>query len=434
MKPETNPASQEPRQPGATNLERRVKRQAWAPEHDLFVVTAPGLEPICAHELINLGAEEAQPLPGGVLFRGRLDSLYAANLWLRSAGRVLLRLKDFRVRTWEDLLRQAAAVPWEVWLGAGAEVKVQVTLRQSNLRHEGRIAEEVLKSAASRLMSLGLKPPRSSSGPEVEDWEDELPDPDQAETPAPEPVADPAARPAQTILVRGVDRRASLSLDGSGQHLHRRGYRLAPGPAPLREDLAAALLILCDYRGEEPLLDPFCGAGTLPIEAGLIARRLAPGLARDFAFSAWPSFRAATWGHLCKQAQAAALAAPPQPIHARDISSPALEACRANLRRAGLEGQIEVERADFFNADPPPGPGLVVINPPYGHRLGSVRQAADLAQRIGQRLRQAYRGWRVGLVLYRPEWAADLGLTQVQTLAAPHGGLKVSLLRGQVPA
>lgn len=431
MKPENSPVSQEPRQTGATNLQRRVKRQAWAPEHDLFVVTAPGLEPVCAHELVGLGADEARAIPGGVLFRGRLDSLYAANLWLRTAGRVLLRLMDFRVRTWEDLLRQAAAVPWEVWLGAGSEVKVQVTLRGSNLRHEGRIAEEVLKSATSRLMSLGLKPPRLAGGG-FADLEDEPPDPDQADAAVPEP--DTAGQPTQTILVRGVDRRASLSLDGSGAHLHRRGYRLAPGPAPLREDLAAALLILCDYNGDQTLLDPFCGAGTLPIEAGLIARRLAPGLARDFAFTAWPSFREPTWRHLRQQAADAALAAPPSPIHARDVSAPALEACRANARRAGLEGQIEIQRADFFTADPPPGPGLVVINPPYGHRLGSVRQAADLTKRIGQRLRQAYPGWRVGMVLYRPEWAADLGLTQVQTLVAPHGGLKVSLLRGQVPA
>ncbi|MCA1988205.1 MAG: hypothetical protein LDL07_03535 [Desulfarculus sp.] len=427
MKPEQTLTRQDPRPPGATNLERRVKRQAWAPEHDLFAVTAPGLEPVCAHELVGLGADEARATPGGVLFRGRLDSLYAANLWLRSAGRVLLRLKDFRVRTWEDLLRQAASVPWEVWLGAGAQVRVRVALHESNLRHEGRITEEVFQAAANRLASLGLKPPRLIVGGGLEDQEDD--GGDQAE--APNANGD---QPPQTILVRGVDRRASLSLDGSGAHLHRRGYRLAPGPAPLREDLAAALLIFCDYDGDQPLLDPFCGAGTLAIEAGLIARRLAPGLARDFAFTAWPSFREPTWRHLRKQAQAATLPAPPRPIHARDVSAPALEACRANIRRAGLEGQIEVQRADFFSADPPPGPGLVVINPPYGHRLGSVRQAADLARRIGQRLRLAYPGWRVGLVLYRPEWAADLGLTQVRTLAAPHGGLKVSLLCGEVPA
>ncbi|MCA1905352.1 MAG: hypothetical protein LDL11_02025 [Desulfarculus sp.] len=426
MKLEPTAASHDSRPPGAANLERRVKRQAWAPEHDLFAVTAPGLEPVCAHELLNLGAEEARATPGGVLFRGRLDSLYAANLWLRTAGRVLLRLKDFRVRTWEDLLRQAAAVPWEVWLEAGAQVRVRVSLRQSNLRHEGRIAEEVFQAASNRLASLGLKPPRLIGGEGREGEEDDGGD----QTEGPSAGGD---QPAQTILVRGVDRRASLSLDGSGAHLHRRGYRLAPGPAPLREDLAAALLILCDYTGDQPLLDPFCGAGTLAIEAGLIARRLAPGLARDFAFSDWPSFREPTWRHLRKQAQAAALPAPPQPIHARDVSAPALEACRANARRAGLEGQVEIQRADFFNADPPPGPGLVVINPPFGHRLGSVRQAADLAKRIGWRLRLAYPGWRVGLVLYRPEWAADLGLAQARTLAAPHGGLKISLLCGEVP-
>lgn len=389
----------------AINLERRVKRQAWAPTHRFFAVTAPGLEPLCAAELTTLGMDGIEPREGGVLFSGRLAAAYGANLWLRTAGRVLLRLKDFRVRGWPDLERQAASVPWEVWLTPGAPLKVQATLRQSNLKHSGRVSETVLKASMARLEGLGLAPP--------------------------EP-AGPGDTQAQRLLVRGSGRRASLSLDTSGTHLHKRGYRAAGGAAPLREDLAAALLSLCGYDGRETILDPLCGAGTLAIEAALIARSLPPGGRRGFAFEGWPSFRAATWEHLKRQAASQALPSARAPIRAQDRQAQARAWAQENAERAGVAGDVELSRADFFTTPPPPGPGLLVMNPPYGRRLGSVRQARDFAGRLGQRLRAGYQGWRCGVVLYRPEWAELLGLTEEARLAAPFGGLKVTLLYGSV--
>ncbi|MBI5523679.1 MAG: RNA methyltransferase [Desulfarculus sp.] len=388
------------------NLERRIKRQAWAPEHQLFATCAPGLEPLAAAELTSLGFRQVESLAGGAACAHRLDGLYGANLWLRCAGRVLLRLKDFRVHTWEDLPRQAAAIPWEVWLKPGAPLKVLVSLRASNLKHTGRIAEEVLAGASTRLAGLGLAPPTAA-----------LPQ-----------ASDPAM-----VMVRGHERRASISLDSSGAHLHRRGYRLDPGQAPLREDLAAALLLLCGYGGNEPLLDPMCGSGTLAIEAGLLARRLPPGLGRAFAFQDWPCHRPATWDFLVRTAQKQALAAPPQPIYARDLAAKALHSARANAQRAGLEGSLILEQADFFEAAPPPcPPGLMVINPPFGKRLGSVRQARAFAQDLGRKLKSDYAGWRVGVVLYRPEWEELLRLRPLARLVAPHGGLTVTMLCGQV--
>lgn len=394
-----------PQPPAAINLERRVKHQAWAPVHELFAVTAPGLEPLAAAELSALGCQGVEALAGGVAFSERLDGLYAANLWLRTAGRVLLRLKDFRVRTWEDLLRQAAAVPWEVWLKPGAPLKVLVSLHESNLKHTGRIAEEVLAAASARLASLGLAPPLA----------------------APPEADDPAM-----VMVRGHERRASISLDSSGQHLHRRGYRLDPGQAPLREDLAAALLLLCGYDGGEPLLDPMCGSGTLAIEAALLARRLPPRLERGFAFQQWPSYRAPSWQYLQKKAREQALAAPTQPIHVRDLQAKALVSAKANARRAGLEESLTLEQADFFSAPAPPGPGLVVINPPYGKRLGSVRLGREFSQNLGRKLKADYPGWRVGVVLYRPEWEELLALKPLSRLVVPHGGLTVTMLCGMV--
>jgi putative N6-adenine-specific DNA methylase len=333
--------------------------------------------------------------------------MYLANLWLRTAGRVLLRLRDFRVHNWSDLPRQAMAVPWEVYLPAGAALRVRVTLHDSNLKHSGRVAEEVADAAIQRLTSLKLVAPflaKGSEGPQEK---------------------------ALTIMVRGYGRRASISLDTSGEHLHRRGYRLRPGQAPLREDLAAALLIFCGYDGRRPLLDPLCGSGTIPIEAGLLTRGLAPGLSRHFAVESCPCHRTPALAHLRKRAAEAALTQVPAPILARDRS--ALAAARSNAARAGLKYDLAFARADFFTTPPPGGEsGLLVINPPYGKRLGSVRQAEEFAVRLGRRLSDFYVGWRCGVVLYLPHWAEALGLRQARSLVIPHGGVKVTLLSGDV--
>lgn len=408
-KPTPAPPAPAPAPGSSPNLERRVKQQVWAKEHDYFAVTAPGLEEICADELRALGVGPVEPQPGGVAFRGRWEAMYLANLWLRTAGRVLLRLRDFRVHNWSDLPRQAMAVPWEVYLPAGAAIRVQVTLNESNLKHSGRVAEEVVGAAMARLTSLGLAAPTLAEG------------------------AEESRDNALTIMVRGAGRRASISLDTTGEHLHRRGYRLQPGQAPLREDLAAGLLTLCGYGGAGALLDPLCGAGTLPIEAGLMARGLAPGLERAFAVESWPCHRAPAFAHMRKKAREAALPQAPAPILGRDRSAPALAAARANAERAGLAADLTFDKADFFAA-PPPGvaPGLLVINPPYGKRLGSVRQAEEFAARLGRHLKGFYPGWRCGVVLYLPQWAEELRLERAVSLVVPHGGLKVTLLAGDV--
>lgn len=389
------------------NLERRAKRHLWAPEHLFFAVCSPGLEPLCAAELKALGLEGVREEPGGVEFGGRLDAAYMANLWLRTAGRILLRLKDFRVRRWEDLLRQAAGIPWEVLLAAGAPLRVQVALRGSPLKHEGSTADAVLAAAARRLSDMGV---------------------------APAVEADPGDITAQRVLVRGVDRRATISIDTSGEHLHRRGWRQRPGQAPLREDLAAALVMLTGYDGAAPLLDAMCGAGTLAIEAACVARRVAPALGRGLALESWPGHKAATWGHLRGKAVEGILPAAPAPIHARDISAPALNDATANADLAGVIDDLNFAKLDFFKAPPPKGPaGVVLINPPWGGRLGTVREAERFLADVGARLREAYRGWRAGVVLYQQEWARHLGLRDTAHLATPAGGRKITLVAGRVP-
>lgn len=388
------------------NLARRCKRLAWARSWRLFAACAPGLEPLAAAELAGLEADEITPLNGGVEFSGRLDLAYACNLRLRTVSRVWLRLIDFRVRGWEDLVRQAGRVPWEVFIPAGAPLSVQVEIKASNLRHSGRIAEVVLRAAAGSLAAAGQSPPEPAT---------------------------PGAEGARRVLVRAHGRRCAISLDSSGEHLHRRGYRLQPGPAPLREDIAAALLLHCGHDPAAPLLDGMCGAGTIACEAALLARNLAPGLYREPAMTAWPCHRPDTWRHLRGLAERAAAGSAPAAIHARDLDPETLARARANAARAGVAGDITFDQADFFAAEPPAGPGLVLLNPPYGRRLGSVRAGRDLAKRLGRRLREAYPGWRAGVVLYRPEWAELIGLVEPRALVTRFGGITVTLLAGLVP-
>jgi len=237
----------------------------------------------------------------------------------------------------------------------------------------------------------------------------------------------------QRILVRLEEDRLTLSLDTTGEHLHRRGYRQATAKAPLRENLAAGLLLAAGYDGERPLVDPMCGSGTLAIEAALIARRLPPGGNRSFLFERWPSFRASTWTHLKKRAMEEARPAAPAAIVARDTHGGALRAAEANAERAGVSRDLVLEQADFFHASPPEGTGWVVMNPPYGLRVGESEDIRALYRRIGGRLRSAYAGWDFALLVPEARLIEVLGLPAEPPLWIPHGGLKVAVVRGKVP-
>ncbi|MDQ3555282.1 MAG: class I SAM-dependent RNA methyltransferase, partial [Gemmatimonadota bacterium] len=206
----------------------------------LFAVTAPGLEPLAAAELAGMGIG-ATPEPGGVAWEGTREQLFDANLRLRTASRVLLRIAEFRARTWWELERHARRVAWERWLGDERAVRLRVTSRKSKLYHQGAVAERLLQVIGVRADSIPAADAAKS------DEEDERTD-------------------GQLLVARFLRDRCTLSIDTSGALLHRRGYRQALGRAPLRETLAAALLLGSGWQGQAPLIDPLCGAGTVAIE------------------------------------------------------------------------------------------------------------------------------------------------------------------------
>jgi putative N6-adenine-specific DNA methylase len=380
----------------------------------LFAVTAPGIEAIAAAELRALGVAKPDPTPGGVAFEGTPEDLYRANLELRTAGRVLVRIAGFRAAGFDPLRKRAARLPWERWLAPGDALALRVTCRKSRLYHSGAVAQRVAEAIAER---LGFEPARAAAASD---------DADEA--------AAPAGARVQLVLVRIERDLCTLSVDASGEPLHKRGYRQATGKAPLRETLAAAVLLASGWDARQPLLDPFCGSGTLAIEAALLARRRAPGAARRFAFEAWPGFDPALWARLRAEAAARSAAAPaPPPILASDRDAGAVAAARANAQRAGVADDVALAQRAVSKLEAPAGPGFVVTNPPHGVRLARGGDLRDLYARFGAVLRARCPGWTAALLSSHARLQAATGLALEPRLHFLSGGLRLALVTGRVP-
>lgn len=376
-------------------------------QSELFAVSAPGLESLMQAELRALGADATAPEPGGVAFRGDAGALYRANLWLRTATRVLVRLGEFHARDFEQLRKRAGRLAFESALAPGAPVRITAASSRSRLRHTGAIVERVRLAIGDR---LGCESPPA---PRADD-------------------ADTEAASAPLVLVRVVHDRCVVSLDTSGALLHQRGWRKLAGKAPLRETLAAALLAASGWDGASPLADPFCGSGTIAIEAALLARKLAPGRGREFAFMQWPGFDAARWSQIRAEAEAAALANAP-PIAAGDRDAGAIDAARANADAAGVALDVAFARCAVSAFEPPEGRGWIVSNPPYGVRLARSGDLRDLYASFGAVLRKRCAGWRVALLVADRRLLHASGLPLEVQASWRNGGLRVEVVTGVVP-
>src|SRR5450759_2228752 len=291
------------------------------PRFQIFAPTAPGLESIAAGELKSLGVRGRQEI-GGVAFDGDLDRIYQANLWLRTASRVVVRLGQFHASTFYELERRSKKLPWQDFLPENGSVEVRVTCRKSKLYHSDAVAERLLSVIA------GVAP----SGTEMKVGN--LPDEEQEEY-------QERGSSRQLFIVRIVHDQCEISADSSGELLHRRGYRKEIAKAPLRETIAAAMVLASGWDGRrgEPLLDPMCGSGTIPIEAALIARGIAPGLERDFQFMHWPTFNRDLWNGILEKARAS-VPSPTLDILSGDRAAGAILAATHNAERAGVARDV----------------------------------------------------------------------------------------------
>ncbi len=376
-----------------------------------FAIAAPGLDPLVAAELAALG-ESPRIEDGGVSWEGDETSLCRANLWLRTASRVVVRLAQFRARAFYELERHARRIPWEQFVRPGEGVRFRVTCRKSRLYHSDAVAERIAAAIEHRLGAASAFSARENAG------DDE----------GPEPARE------QLFIVRIAHDQCTVSADSSGALLHLRGYRQAVAKAPLRETLAAALLLAADWHGDSPIVDPFCGSGTIPIEAAMIARHMAPGLRRRFACVSWPGFPNDVFARLVAEAESRLVERSPVAIHGSDRDAGAIEAARSNAERAGVADDLTLAVGAVSAVDAPAGPGLMATNPPYGVRVSERHEIRNLYAQLGHVLRRRFGGWR--LVLFSPDarLTAQLGFPVAPVLATTNGGIPVRVETGDVPA
>ncbi len=400
-----------------------MKRWLLTTPFDCFVQVAPGLEPLLAEELAALGllagAAEPSAERGGVSVALDLDGIMAVNLASRTASRVLLRLGTFPAASAEMLHDRARRLPWEVHLGFEGTYALRMASRRSKLQAGDEVARAVTGGIARRLAPLGLRP-------------------------RPEPEA-----PLE-VHVRLDHDHCTLSLNTSGEHLHRRGLRTSVGAAPARETLAAAVALLGLAQVAEPdaVVDPFCGAGTVLIEVADVLAGLLPGRARSFAFEKAAWFRPGRWREVKRRLDRASPAGPvPDPgdhaidpapaphLLGIDADARALDAARANLARAG-HGHVRLHHADSLEMDLGAlgaRQGLIVSNLPYGVRLGDAREASALSRRFLSRLGQGATRWRFALLTDDADRVAshpDARATAVVRTVS--GGLGVAIVTGEV--
>jgi putative N6-adenine-specific DNA methylase len=376
-----------------------------------FAVTAPGLRPFAWQELAELGlaggVDSGQLRgegAGGVEFSGGLAALYLANLNLRTASRVLVRLGSFNATNFAELRKKAGRLPWEQYLRPGSPLALRATAHKSRLYHSDAVIERVAGAIADR---TGAPP---SLVPFDENAEE---------------------NPPALGVIRLNHDHCTISLDSSGEGLHRRGYRQATAKAPLRETLAAAMLLAGGWDRTSTLLDPFCGSGTIPIEGALLAHGIPPGSQRRFAFMDWPSFNQGLWQELLEKSRSEGRENGPA-ILGSDRDRGAVQMAEENAARAGTAQWIEFSQRAISAIEPPPGTGWIVTNPPYGLRVSEGKDLRNLYAQLGNVLRRRCQGWRVAVLSSQDRLLGATGLHFERKLSMVNGGVPVRLAVGRV--
>ena len=359
---------------------------------EIFLAASPGLESALAAEVRTKGFKQPKTVAGGIVIKGGWPEVWRANLWVRGAGRVLARIDAFRAQNLAQLQSRAKQVPWDSVLRRDVPVRVEVTCAKSRIYHSGAATERIENALRETLRA---------------------------------PLSDEADI---TIRARIEHDLCTISLDTSGDLLHKRGYKEAVNQAPMRETMASLFLRQCGYEGNEPVLDPMCGSGTFVIEAAEIAARLNPGRSRHFAFEKFANFDAEAWK---KMRDVKSARTPPARFYGSDRDAGAIKISKANAERAGVSEFTDFKPSSISDIVAPDGPpGLVIVNPPYGARLGDKKKLFPLYGALGQVLMERFTGWRVGIITTEATLAHATRLPFLPTEApVQHGGLRITLFQ-----
>jgi putative N6-adenine-specific DNA methylase len=354
---------------------------------EIFLICAPGMQNLVATEAREKGFLVTSMIPGGVTMKGDWSDVWRANLTLRGAVRVLVRMASFHVTHLAHLDKNSRKLDWS-WLNPEVRVRVDASCRKSKIYHEKAAAERVARA---------INEERGA------------------------PIGDNGV----SVRVRIENDECTISVDTSGEPLHKRGVKVQVNKAPMRENLAAMFLRSCGYDGSEPVVDPMCGSGTFIIEAAEIARGLLPGRARDFAFEKLTTFDAEEIKRLKNVVQTETDAR----FYGSDRDAGAAKMSAANAERAGVTDLVTFDHRPFDETLPPEGPaGLVIVNPPYGTRINSSKSLHGLYRGFGAHMAEKFTGWRVGMI------TTDTALVKATGLpfgkpgpVIDHGGIKVRL-------
>ena len=382
------------------------RRDVFSEARPLYATCDAGLEQVLADELRALGVTEIHPGHRGVGFVGDREMLWRANLCLRVANRVLLPVAQFHAPDREALYAGARAVDWSQWFDLRKTFAIDASSNRSQIDHTA-FASLVVKDALCD---------------RFREEEDRRPSVDKR-------------HPDVPINVRLDRDTCVISLDSSGPRLHRRGYRTEAGLAPLKETLAAGILRLAGWTPDVPLLDPMCGAGTFLLEAAMMARGLPPGLARvggeGFAFTHWRAHRQAAFERLVEDLEDAAEDAAPAPIVGSDLDPDVLDVALRNAQRCGVESDVTLMRRTLGEATPPVAgrPGVLVINPPYGRRLGTPGSLDGLYSTLGFALKRRFAGWTAWVLVGEGAPVGRIGLRPTAKVPLRNGPIECTLLK-----
>ena len=338
--------------------------------HESYFATCPrGLEELLERELTALDARDVHRVPGGVGFSADRATCYRSNLQSRFATRILMRLDQRPYRNEQDIYEAALTLPWQQWFSASQSIRVDINAIRSPLRSLEFATLRIKDGVCDRFrQDAGKRPDVDTRSPDVR---------------------------IHAFLDAA---RITLYLDTSGEPLYKRGYREAGAEAPLKENLAAGLIALTGWQADEPLLDPMCGSGTLLIEAAMRAMHIAPGIGRSFGFQRLKDFDAGLWAKLQEEARAAEQRARPLALFGSDLHAREVERARRQLSAAGLEHAVKLKQAQVTDLRPPAEargqPGVIVMNPPYGVRIGEQEKLTALYPKLGDWLKQHFAGWR----------------------------------------
>lgn len=359
-------------------------------QFEIFLAGPPGLEAVLCGEVCEKGFKGAKAVPGGVTFTGDWPDVWRANLEIRGASRVIARIGAFRVLHLAQLDKRARRLAWGEVLRPDVPFRVEASCKTSRIYHSGAAAERIERAIREELGA-------------------------------------PADAEAEVVIKARIENDVcTIGVDTSGELLHRRGHKEAVNKAPMRETLASLFLRQCGYDGSEPVVDPMCGSGTFVIEAAEIAAGLKPGRSRRFAFEQLATFDEAAWQRM---RSATNVVKPASGFYGYDRDAGAIAMSRANAARAGVGEMMEFRQQAIGELVAPSGPaGLVIVNPPYGTRIGDKKRLASLYRVFGHTLIERFGGWRVGLITSDASLARATGLVFAHTFApVPHGGLRVTL-------